>query len=285
MTPSRLNSVDILMITYERPEYVRRSLPQLLDSCDDDARVWLWHNGEDGETLDVARSYSQHPRVAAFEHSPRNVGLRTPTNWMWSASKADFVSKVDDDCLVDPAWLDVLRRAHSDCPDLGVVGSWRFYEEDFDETLARHKIESLPCGHRLLRNHWVQGSGYLAKRSLVERNGVLADEQSFTAWCISAARRGAINGWYFPFVHEEHMDDPRSPYTLYTDDAAFQARMPLSAKATGVRTIKEWTDQMRESARYLQQASLDFSEYEGWRRNLRSARRRIGKLVGRGRGW
>ena len=44
-------SIDILMITYNRPEYTRLSLERLLATCDESMRVWVWHNGTDEETL------------------------------------------------------------------------------------------------------------------------------------------------------------------------------------------------------------------------------------------
>ncbi len=267
-------SVDVLMITYERPEYVRRSLERLLDSCDDDARVWLWHNGDDSETLRVVESFLDHPRVHRFHRSPSNERLRVPTNWLWRESNGDFVSKVDDDCLVDPGWLDALRAVHADVPDLGVVGSWRFYDEDYDER-ALLKVSTLANGRRIMRHPWVQGSGYLAKRALVTSVGPIAEGESFTQWCIRAARGGWVNGWAFPFVHEEHMDDPRSPLTMYTDDAAFRRWQPLSARATGVDTVAEWTAQMRESAHILQTWPADVRHYYGWRQKVRNLRRKV----------
>ncbi len=276
-------TVDILMITYERPDYVRRSLKALLDSCDEDARVWLWHNGDDRATLTAVHEFTDHPRVHRLHVSETNAGLRAPTNWLWQESDAEFVSKVDDDCLVDPQWLTVLREAHDGAPSLGVVGSWRFYDEDFDDRALR-KVVPLDNGRRLMRHPWVQGSGYLAKREMVQQMGPLVEGQSFTQWCVAAARRGWVNGWVFPFLHEEHMDDPRSPYTMYTDDDAFRRWRPLSAKTTGVDTVDAWTAQMRESARILQTWPSDARAYSGWRRRVRSARRRLRAGLGRA-GW
>lgn len=274
-------SVDVLMITYERPQYVRLSLARLLESCDAETRVWLWHNGDDAETLAAVQEHLDHPNVHQFHHSPTNDGLRAPTNWLWRESSGDFVSKVDDDCLVDPQWLERLRSAHGGAPEVGVVGSWRFYDEDFNPD-AERKVQTLVNGQRIMRHPWVQGSGYLAKRELVEQMGPLRDDQSFTQWCIAAARRGWVNGWAFPFLHEEHMDDPRSPYTIYTDDEAFRRWRPLSAKTTGVDTVEAWTAQMRESAQILQTWPADARAYYGWRQKVRNLRRRVRGRAGRG---
>lgn len=266
-----MRTIDILMITYDRPEYVRLSLQRLLDTCDEHMHVWIWHNGEDEATLEVARSFANHPRVKAFHHSPQNQLLTAPTNWLWTHATGDLLSKVDDDCLVSHGWASLLTQAHEDHGAFGVLGSWRFLDEDFVPRLARRKIERFPGGHQVLRNAWVQGSGYLMKRRCVDEQGPLQDGQSFTDYCLRLALRGYVNGWYYPFVREEHMDDPRSPFTGLRCDADLQRRLPLSAQQSGASTLQAWEQQLRRSARTLQAASPDPRAHMGWRRRLRTA--------------
>lgn len=276
---------DIIMITYRSTGYLDLTLPRLLDTLGDDDRVWLWHNGEDEATIEALRPFTQDDRVLRYHHSRENVKLREPTSWLWRESSARFVSKVDDDCLVSPGWLDTFTAAHDANPDFGVIGSWRHPPEDFRPELAARKIQTYAGGHRLLRNLWVQGSGYLMSRALTTRHGLLGPAESFTDYCIRAARGGAVNGFYYPFVPEDHMDDPRSPHTLIRTDADLLSRMPLSASVNGVCTVEEWTEQLRRSAHVLQTASLDPRAYSGWRAKSRAARRRLSRWAGRPARW
>ncbi len=276
---------DILMITYRSAGYLDLSLPRLLDTLGERDRVWLWHNGDDEATLEALRPYRTDPRVHRFHHSRENVKLREPTNWLWQESRATYVSKVDDDCRVSPGWLDTFVAAHEDNPPLGVVGSWRHPESDYLPELAQRKVVTLAGGHRLMRNLWVQGSGYLLRRSLTEQHGGIGEEESFTGYCIRLARAGAVNGFYFPFVPEDHMDDPRSPHTLIRSDADLLERMPLSARVNGVATVADWTAQLVQSAHVLQAASLDPRAYTGWRNRLTSVRRRARRAVGLPARW
>lgn len=108
---------DVLMITYNSAAHVRVSLPHLLSTCGEHTRVWLWHNGDDDETLSVVQQYADDPRVHRFHHSRENVRLTAPTNWLWSEADGDFVSKVDDDCLPEHGWVERLRSAHEANPD------------------------------------------------------------------------------------------------------------------------------------------------------------------------
>ena len=105
-------TVDVLMITHNRPTAVSRSLPRLLETCDESTRVWLWQNGDHEETLELVSTFAKDPRVAAFHHSRENQKLRPPTNWRWSQSQATYVSKVDDDCLVTPGWIYIIVTAN-----------------------------------------------------------------------------------------------------------------------------------------------------------------------------
>lgn len=250
-------STDVLMITHRRPTYTERSLARLLESCDEDARVWVWHNGDDRATLDCVRSFEDHPRFHRLHHSPANERLWTPTNWFWRHATGDYLGKVDDDCVVREDWLRVLRGAHDDNADFGVVGCWHFREEDFDPRLARRKIREFEGGHRLLRNLWVGGSGYLMKRRCVEEHGPLREGENFSAYCIRLADHGWLNGWYFPLVVQDHMDDPRSPHTAIRSDQDLRDRAPLGATAREALTLAAWEDQLRRGARRVQSAPLD----------------------------
>lgn len=275
-----MTELDVLMVTFDQPEYIRLSIPALLDSCDDGMRVWLWHNGTDERTLEVSRSFSADPRVARFHHRPDNPPLREAINWVFGESDASFVSKVDDDCLVRSGWAHTLMAAHRDVPDLGVVGSWRFYDEDYVPALAAPKMADLPGGHRLLRNFWVQGSGFVMKRACVERQGLIGPGQSFPQYCIDLALAGWTNGWYVPFVLEEHMDDPRSPYSRFRTDEDLQGRLPLTAQLNGITTLAAWQQMIRRSAHAVQAASIDPRDYRGWRKARRGAWRRVKRVAG-----
>jgi glycosyltransferase involved in cell wall biosynthesis len=279
------DTLDILMITYNRADYTRMSLARLLESCGEGMRVWVWHNGQDAETLEVVRGFASHPRFHTLHISPKNERLRGPTNWFWAQSDAAYVSKVDDDCLLPDGWAQTLLSAHRDNPDLGVIGCWRFYEEDFVPDLARRKIKKLQGGHELLRNCWVQGSGYVMRRDCQEALGPLGPAESFTGYCVRVALSGWQNGWYYPFIHEEHMDDPRSPYCLIRTDEQFMAQRPLSAIQDNVTTVAEWASRVRYMAKVVQHASPDPRNYVGWRRKARSIPVRLGRLLGVREEW
>lgn len=268
-------TIDVLMITYNRPDYTRLALTRLLETCDERMRVWIWQNGSDPATLEIAKSLAGHPRVYRFHHSEENRQLTAPTNWLFEQAEGEFVSKVDDDCLMPFGWADTLRQAHADEPRFGVLGCWRFPDEDFRPELASRKIKTFTNGHRLMVNCWVEGSGYLMRRQCVQQLGLLREGSSFTNYCIDLASRGWVNGWYYPFLYQEHMDDPVSVHCDLKTDDDIRSRPPLMAQRWGVRSLEEWSNCFREEAVGLQQASTDPRTYLGWRRKLGNVKKRL----------
>ena len=263
-------TLDILMITCRRPQYTLLSLRRLLGSCDETMRVWVWHNGNDPDTLTVVESLLGHPRFHRFHHSPENMLVRRPTNWLFKEASGELLSVVADDCVVSDGWAHTLRQAHEDVAEFGVIACWHFHRTDFIPELANRKIRTFASGHQLMLNPWVQGSGIMLKRACVEEAGLLAEkDRGFTPYCIRLAAAGWINGWYYPLVPIDHMDDPRSANTILHTDADLVENLPLSARMRGVKTVQQWTQHLRRSARIVQEAPKDPRLYVGMRKKAR----------------
>lgn len=266
---------DVLMITHKRPGFTKMSLERLLESCDSHMRVFVWQNGNDLETIDVVRSFSSHPRFARFHVNPENALLRVPTNWFWSESQADYFSKVDDDCLVPDGWGKALRQAHTLEPKFGIIATWLFYPEDFVPELASRKIREFGNGVQLMQHAFVQGSGYVMKRKVFQALGCIKRKESFTTYCIRAAYYGWINGWLFPFLHQDHMDDARSPNFSFNSDTAFLSSLSLSKKQFGIRSIAEAKEFSKRLARRAQEEIIDPRDFIGARALWLKALRRL----------
>jgi len=278
-------TIDILMVTYNSPESTRLALGRLLETCNERMRVWLWHNGDDAQTLGVVREFIEHPRIHEFRHSHENVKLWAPTNWLLEHARGDFLSKVDDDNILPFGWTEPLLAAHAANPEFGVLGCWRFQDEDFVPHLAEQKIREFAEGHRILQNTWVEGSCFLMKSQCRDEAGTLTHGQNFPQYCRALALKGWINGWYYPFIRYENLDDPRSPHTLIRSQEDLMRRLPLTAQYNGVKTIEDWTNQLRRSALNAQTAPIDPRHWFGWRRLLRRVRVRTLRLLGKRRRW
>lgn len=270
---------DVLMITHRRPEYTARSLRRLLDSADDATRIWVWHNGDHEATRTAVEALRGHPRFHRFHHSAENLRLREPTNWFWRESDGQLVGKVDDDGLMPDGWVATLRRMHSQEPRFGVLGCWRFQASDFDSALASRKIQTYG-DVQILRNHWIEGSGYLAKRELISSLGQIRANESFTSYCLRSARAGWINGWAYPFVRQVHLDDPREPESGIKSDEDLARMNPLSLQLGTASSVAEWDAQLRRSARHVQRAPLELWKYSRPVRLIKRSAAKVGWNIG-----
>ena len=273
------DAVHILYITYNRPHYTRLSLPRLLETCRSQDRVWIWHNGDHAETLEVAREHAGHPLVAKFHHSEENVLLRIPTNRFWECCDAPFLAKVDDDCLMPNGWIETLVRAHDSDPKLGILSAWPFIESDFREDIGGRKVRSFG-GTQVMVNPWTGGSGYVMPRSVIDACSFIREGENFSGYCKRSAAAGFINGWLIPFVLMDHMDDPRSPNTGIRTEEDFQRFPGLSAQRFGMASFEELKAQTIQAALDVQQASPDICDYMGLRGWIR---KKVCRLTTRGR--
>lgn len=263
--------IKIIIITHNRPHYTRLSLARLCDNAPSNAKITIWDNASSKETVDVIKVFEGHPAVDEVRFNKTNDRIWAPTNWFWENSEAaDLIGKVDDDCLVPENWCEVLEKAHTDVAEAGVLECWRFLPEDFDPAAASKKIFKYGT-HSIFRNCWVEGSGYLMKRSVIEKIGYLRPRETFTTYCVRAAAAGFVNGWYYPFLFQEHMDDPRAEHTGIKTDADFKRLMPLSATAFKVQSREEWLEIIRDAARRIHEYSLDPYDFIGFKVRLKKS--------------
>ncbi len=268
----------VLMLTFRRPEYTKLSLSRLCETVPEYGRITVWDNNSGPAMREVLAHFEGHPRIEKIVYHGSNAKLRGPTSCFWHESQdAEFISKVDDDCLVPPGWCETPIQAHYDIPKAGILGCWHYFDEDFDLFLASRKIQAFG-DHKIMRNCWVEGSGYIAKREVVDKIGKLEVKESFTGWCFRAAAQGYVNGWYFPFLFQEHMDDPRAANSGIRTEDDFQRLRPLTANTFKVRNIDEWINWLRRDARNLQRTSFDIKDYSGWRARVRG---KLSWLIGR----
>ena len=99
------------------------------------------------------------------------------------------------------------------------------------------------------------------RRKCVKQEGLLTEGESFPRYIERTAWRAWINGWYYPFIYSEHMDDPRAEHTLLKCDADIADHLPLTAQRNGVTSLDEWTELIRETAVHVQSAGVRPGKY------------------------
>lgn len=274
-------SVALVLPTHNRLEYTQRTIPCLLADLDEDFELYLWDDASSDETPDFLKSLND-PRIVSVTLSREKLGPTGAMNHAWSKTRCELVGKVDNDCVVTPGWTRIFAQAHKDIPKLGAVCMWHFFMEDFDHERARHKIQTFN-GHQILRHPWVAGSGFLMKRETFLKIGpwIPGHLTGTTYYFMDLARCGCINGWYYPLILQDHLDDPRHPECLIKDHITFEKYRTITygLKSNNYDDIEGRLKRRDEIVRNLIEDPYDVAYYSPWRQRLRRLKTRISKML------
>jgi glycosyltransferase involved in cell wall biosynthesis len=276
-------AVALVVITHNRLEYTMKCLARLVENPKEEFELYLWDNASADRTPEYLMDGFKDPRIIEVFLSKENLGQTAAMNYAWSKTKAELVGKLDNDCLVTPGWTQILAKAHHDIDELGAAACWHYPLDELDERKARKagKIQSFR-GHQLLRHPWVCGSGFLMKHSTYKQYGEWQPgaDVGTTGYFLRMAVGGKVNGWYFPPVLQEHMDDPRSQHSMVTNDESVRRWYDVTYT---LRTKKISNMEERWKRREVVLANLNSGPwraeaYIGWRAKWNNAAARIGSL-------
>lgn len=254
-------TIDLIFISYNRLEYTKLALESVLSDPTEEFSLTIWDNGSTDGTRDYLSSIND-PRITRKVFARKNVGLRGAVNDLFAKSSADLVGIIPNDFLVTPGWTRPIAQAHADIPELGMVGCWHFYPADFNFEHSKYKIQKFGR-HQVLRHPWTGGGAGLVKLKTMRECGPI-EHRGTTSYWIRMALRGYINGFYFPLIYVEHMDDPRSPHTLLKSDEDLRRFLPFTAENYGIKTLEDWIHWLQEDAYTVQTASMNPKYYIGW---------------------
>jgi glycosyltransferase involved in cell wall biosynthesis len=264
-------AIDLVFITYNRLGYTKLALRSVLADPAEEFSLTIWDNGSTDGTAEYLKNEVRDPRIVDTVFCPTNAGQMAAVNEVWGRSRSDLVGKLDNDCLVTPGWTRKLAQAHHDIQSLGAIACWHYPLDEFDEQAARRagKIQSFGH-HEILRHPWTCGTGLLLKRATYERFGTIRGGATTDYW-LMLALAGYVNGFYYPLIPQEHMDDPRSPHSVVRDDESLRKMYDITytLRVKEIRTMKSRWARRRVVLRNLNRGPWQAERYTGWRGKVR----------------
>ena len=240
--------VDILFITYNRIDYVNKTIDHLLGD-NANFRLYLWDNGSKDGAADVIAGLKD-VRIAERHLCPVNVMQAYPTEWFLERCTSQLIGKIDDDTIAPYGWIDRIGNAIKMNDSLGMIGCWTFWPEDYE----RNRIEASKKvidfeDHQILHNSYIGGTAFLMKRDIAKRYFIKNHMgNAFPIDRIKMTVDGYISGWYFPLIYAEHMDDPRSEHCLMTKKDGFNKNAALTAKVRNIKTPEQYLEWIMKDA-------------------------------------
>lgn len=267
--------IDLMFLTCNRLDYTKLSLPALLSDPNEEFSLVIWDNGSTDGTKELISSLEDQ-RITRKVLSKENIGAVPAINEVLFNSSADLIGVVSDDLLVTPGWTRPIAQAHADVPEFGMIACWHLGIEHFDEARARHKIQRFGR-HQVLRHPWTNGGAGLIKLKTLRQIGLFGAD--WGGYWIRVARKGYINGYYYPLIPVEHMDYPWSPY--YTLSGKADGEIGGSTyKKIGIRTLEDAKVRHQFVVKNILDDPWDAKYYTGWRRLFRRIRIKARKLLG-----
>ncbi|HEY9693961.1 MAG TPA: glycosyltransferase [Oculatellaceae cyanobacterium] len=265
--------VDLLLITWNRREYVEKTLPMVFNNSSD-FRLYCWDNGSEDGTADLIRSIND-PRVVKQHFNSENVGQYEPCMWFFEIATSDVVGKIDDDILLPADWTARIAPMIRQEPKFGMLGCWIYMPEDWDETLAQHNIVNL-SGERVFRCTSIAGQSFLARKENLLRyklntphcHGLPVDR-------VRMLLDGLVSGYPLPLLYAHNMDDPRSPMNKKTNSGGLGQDSSLTARKLGFESAEAYADWIAADARHRQE--VPFEKQFQWER-LQQDKTLIGRI-------
>lgn len=270
--------IDLIFITYNRLDYTKLALPALFADPTEEFSLVIWDNASTDKTVEYLKHEVNDHRIAEKVFSKDNVGLRGAVNYLFDKSSADLVGIIPNDFIVTPGWTRPLAQAHADIPELGMVACWHYLPEEFDYERAKHKIQTFGR-HQIFRHPWTGGGAGLVKLKTVREFDPI-QWQSTTKYWIKIASAGYINGYYFPLIYVEHMDDLFSKHSRFNRmsfDEAFKYKPSYQEGRITNQKQLEWGRKI-----YLENlltGPYDPKYYMGWRAKLKGIKFRINRFL------
>ena len=193
-------TLDILLITNNRLEYLKKSLPTILSQTAD-FRLIIWDNASDKETVEYLKRFQDK---ALILFSKYNESLADVTSKVFLISQAEFVGKVDPDILFPPNWAERILQIHSKA-HLGFVGGIHFYPEDYSD------VKPI-ISDGVWKKHHIGGNFIIRRKDF---KGYAGDK--VMGLSEYQAEMGLPNG-YIMDLWIEHMEDERSKHYINTKE-------------------------------------------------------------------
>lgn len=248
--------LSVCIVTYERPDFLRRCLESLGSHVGDDVEVII----VDASTQPTASMVAEVRPSATYVHAPQLAGWMTRSrNEALKHVHGDLISFLDDDVVVSDTWQSGLLAAFADPSVVAVSGRTRNLqpgEEVYDLPVGRLLSDgSLTEGFASLTEGIVEvdhgiGANMSFRRSILATLGGFRDDYPGTAMredtdIFLRIRRLGGKVVFSPEAVVDHLPGPHikgkrfdTRYKLY----AKRNHMVLIARDSGIRSasLRRW---------------------------------------------
>ena len=145
-----LSKVSVIIVTYNRINYLRRALESILSQTFSNFELILVNNGSTDDTYELCRSYSDKDSRIKVINIIENHGASRGRNIAIDASSCEYMTIVDDDDYCEKEMLEhLVDLADEYNADISMCGSYNDFGDRlepyfvFDDLLVLDKVKGL----------------------------------------------------------------------------------------------------------------------------------------------
>lgn len=221
-------TLSVIICTYNNAGLLERTLGTLeaQEACAGGWSVLIVNNNSTDATVDVIEAFRQRGRIPGLRRvDEHRQGLAYARRRAVAESRAPWLAFVDDDCLLDPDWVDQALRFIQQQPEAGgfggrVIVQWEIAPPPIIERFATSYaaqdhgdqilpvLEGTPAHHLvgaglILNRRALEACGWLESMALTGRRGtsLAAGEDTEIVFRI---RNAGYTLWYSPALRMRH---------------------------------------------------------------------------------
>ena len=192
-------ALDILMITHDRLDYLKKSLPSVLNQSFKQWHLTIWDNDSRQITKEYLKNIND-PRIRVY-YNWDNESLASITTRFIRRSGAEFIGKVDSDMIIPEDWASRLIAKHKE-GHYGFLGGFHFRPEDL---MSREPI--------ITRGVWYKK--HIGGQFIIRRIDFKGYDGEGVMGLSEYQEQTGPNGYLWnPVLFVDHMEDARSEHYL-----------------------------------------------------------------------
>lgn len=205
---SNTNKVSIIMLTYNTPEYTKKSVERLYEVTPEGFELILIDDCSTDNTMEVLNDLkNKYPNIKVI-HNDKNLGYAKSNNIGLKEAKNPYICYLNNDTVPQWGWLERMIDVLEERKDVGVVGARLYFDKDAKgvwkiqhagvtfkngilEHIGRYQPDDLVRGRGIEEVESVTGACMLVRKELAE-----FDEDYIRGYyedidlCLSAREKG-----------------------------------------------------------------------------------------------
>lgn len=180
-------SIDIIILTYRRPQFLKREIESLLNQSFPDFNVYIYDDASNDETGDIVREFMEKDHRVHYHCHKSNMGMVRNYNFGLSKVKAPFFTIQSDDDYFHPDFLKNAIYEFSKYPESMFVSLSTPQVNSSGKIICRPLINKLLEGYHLpphgllkmLQVGLLNWAGTVFRKELIDKVGKISENQRF----------------------------------------------------------------------------------------------------------